>query len=60
MHTRFPYALWFKIETTAIVIACLHHKRDTTLARERVAGVIEMGEEARGLTLSFSLLEKQQ
>ena len=26
---QFPYALWFKIEKDAIVIACLHHKRDT-------------------------------
>ena len=39
---QFPYALWFKIENDAIVIACLHHKRDTRLARERAAGVIEI------------------
>jgi hypothetical protein len=41
---QFPYALWFKIENDAIVIACLHHKRDIALAHERAAGVIEMGE----------------
>jgi hypothetical protein len=39
---QFPYALWFKIENDAIVIACLHHKRDIRLARERAAGVIEI------------------
>jgi plasmid stabilization system protein ParE len=39
---QFPYALWFKIETAAIVIACLHHKRDIRLARERAAGAIEI------------------
>jgi hypothetical protein len=26
----------------AVVIACLHHKRDTRLARERAAGVIDI------------------
>lgn len=40
--TQFPYALYFRLEGDAIVIACLHHKRDTRLARERAAGVIEI------------------
>lgn len=39
---QFPYGLWFKIENDAIVIACLHHKRDIRLARERAAGMIEI------------------
>jgi plasmid stabilization system protein ParE len=39
---RFPFALWFVVEDDAIVIACLHHKRDLKLARERIAGVIEI------------------
>jgi toxin ParE1/3/4 len=39
---QFPYGLWFKIENDAIVIACLHHKRDIRLACERAAEVIEI------------------
>lgn len=42
---QFPYALWYKVENDAIIIACLHHKRDTRHARERTAGVIEMPEQ---------------
>lgn len=42
--TQVRYALWFKIEDDAIVVACLHHKRDTRLARERVSRVIELPE----------------
>jgi toxin ParE1/3/4 len=39
---KFPYALWFKAKNDVLVIACLHQRRDRVLARERVAGVIEM------------------
>jgi toxin ParE1/3/4 len=40
---QFPYGLWYKVEADGeIVVACLHHKRDSRLARERVKGVIEM------------------
>jgi toxin ParE1/3/4 len=42
---HFPYALWFKVdEGNNLVIACLHAKRDTRLARERALGVIEFPE----------------
>ena len=44
LFDRFPYALWFVIENDAVVIACLHHKRAVRLARERIAGVIEIPE----------------
>lgn len=33
---RFPYALWYRVETEGnIVIACLHHKRNPKLAADR-------------------------
>jgi toxin ParE1/3/4 len=37
---KFPYGLWFRVlpEDGSIVIACLHHKRDTRLAKERALG----------------------
>lgn len=37
---RFPYALWFEIEGGNLVIACLHARRDTRLARERASGIV--------------------
>jgi hypothetical protein len=39
---RFPYALWFKIENDAVVVACLHAKRSPAIAKERGENVIEM------------------
>jgi plasmid stabilization system protein ParE len=38
---QFPYALFFKIEDDAIVVACLHLARNPALVKERSAGVIE-------------------
>jgi toxin ParE1/3/4 len=33
---QFPYALWYKIGRTGVlIIGCLHHKRDVALARSR-------------------------
>jgi hypothetical protein len=39
---RFPYALWFKIENDAMVVACLPAKRSPVIAKERGENVIEM------------------
>ena len=39
---QFPFGLWYKVEQDAIVIACLHAKRSTALARERAIGIIEL------------------
>jgi hypothetical protein len=39
---QFRYALWFRIEEDAVVIACLHTKRDEVLAKERALGVLQM------------------
>jgi plasmid stabilization system protein ParE len=39
---RFPYALFFKVENDAIVVACLHASRNPSLVKERAAGVLEM------------------
>jgi plasmid stabilization system protein ParE len=38
---KFPYGLWFRVvpEDGSIVIACLHHKRDVRLAKERALGI---------------------
>jgi plasmid stabilization system protein ParE len=38
---QFPYALFFKIEGHAIVVACLHAARNPALVKERSAGIIE-------------------
>lgn len=38
---QFPFALFFKIEGDAIVVACLHAKRRPELVKERSAGVLE-------------------
>lgn len=32
---QFPYALFYRVEDDAIVIACLHHKRDTAVSVKR-------------------------
>ena len=32
---QFPYALWYRVEEDAIVIACLHHKRSSNVAIRR-------------------------
>ncbi len=40
---QFPYALWFQIKPdNSLVIACLHHRRDSALAKERAAGILEI------------------
>jgi toxin ParE1/3/4 len=39
---KFPYALFFKIEGDAVVVACLHAARNPVLIKERAAGVIEI------------------
>lgn len=39
---QFPYALWYKIEDDAVVIACIHGKRSPRVALARALGVIEM------------------
>ena len=42
---KFPYALWFKLnEDGSLVIACLHAKRSSALAKERAGGVIPFPE----------------
>ena len=43
-HLRqFPYSLWFKLrEDNSLVVACLHSKRDSRLARERAARIISL------------------
>ena len=40
--SRFPYALWYRVEGDAVVIACLHAKRDPRLAKERARGILKM------------------
>jgi toxin ParE1/3/4 len=39
---QFPYALWFRLEGDAVIIACLHAKRDEVLAKERALGILQM------------------
>jgi plasmid stabilization system protein ParE len=39
---KFPYALWFRVEDDAIVIACLHGSRDLRLVNERAAGIVHL------------------
>jgi plasmid stabilization system protein ParE len=34
---QFPYAIWYTVEEDAIVIACLHSKRDQRLVNVRAA-----------------------
>ena len=41
---QFPYALWFRLENDAVVIACLHAKREEVLAKERALGILQMPE----------------
>ena len=38
---QFPYALWYRVETDSIVIACLHAKRDFALAKKRALSLPE-------------------
>lgn len=38
---QFPYSLYYKIESDAIVIACLHGKRSPRVALERALGIIQ-------------------
>jgi plasmid stabilization system protein ParE len=38
---QFPYSLWFKFKDEVVVIACLHHRRDKVLARERSLGILQ-------------------
>jgi hypothetical protein len=34
---KFPYALWFEIRPDdSLVVACLHHKRDEALIKQRL------------------------
>jgi toxin ParE1/3/4 len=33
---QFPYGLWYTVEDKSIVIACLHHRRNPSLAKARV------------------------
>ena len=37
---KFPYSVWFKVNGDVLVIACLHGKRGTRLAKERALGII--------------------
>jgi plasmid stabilization system protein ParE len=40
---QFPFNIWYRVlPDDSVVIGCLHGKRDTVLARERAAGVLEM------------------
>ena len=39
---KFPYSVWFEVRDDVLVIACLHHKRDTRLAEERALGIMQM------------------
>jgi len=40
---KFPFNIWYRVlADDSVVIGCLHGKRDTILARERAAGVLEM------------------
>jgi toxin ParE1/3/4 len=41
---RFPFAMWFRIEDSNLVIACLHAKRSPVLSKERAFGVIPLPE----------------
>ena len=42
---QFPYGLWYTVrENGEIVIACLHHRRDPRLVKERMKGVIKFPE----------------
>jgi hypothetical protein len=38
---QFPYSLWFKIQDDAIIIGCLHGRRNRALVKERAFAVIE-------------------
>ncbi len=39
---RFPYALWFRIQGGTLIVACLHSKRNPSLATERAMGIAEL------------------
>jgi plasmid stabilization system protein ParE len=41
---RFPYAIYFKVAGDAIVVACLHSRRDPKLAKERGKGITPLSE----------------
>ena len=41
---KFPYSVWFMVRDDVLVIACLHGRRDRTLAEERASGVIPFPE----------------
>jgi plasmid stabilization system protein ParE len=36
---RFEYALFYRVEGEAIVVACVHSRRDPKLVKERASGV---------------------
>jgi toxin ParE1/3/4 len=36
---RFEYALFYRVEREAIVVACVHSRRDPKLVKERASGV---------------------
>jgi toxin ParE1/3/4 len=37
---RFPYALFYRVEGDAIVVACVGARRDPELVKERASGVV--------------------
>jgi toxin ParE1/3/4 len=42
---QFPYGLWYTVrESGEIVVACLHHRRDPRLVKDRMKGVIQFPE----------------
>jgi toxin ParE1/3/4 len=45
---RFPYTLWFKVEHDAVIVGCLHAKRDIRLAKERARSVVPFPERPEG------------
>ena len=39
---KFPHSLYFEIRPDdSLIVACIHHKRDSVLVKERAMGVIE-------------------
>jgi plasmid stabilization system protein ParE len=41
---RFPYALFYRVDGDAIVVACIHARRDPAFMRERGSGIIPISE----------------
>ncbi len=41
---RFPYALFYRVQGDAIVVACLHARRDPRFMKERALGVVPIRE----------------